>query len=337
VALVGESHPELAQVSDLSLYMLSIDNLRKRKDVSDATMDMVAGTLEGMHWLCFLSHMASELQARTSTELVHSQKGTQVWITVQSPELLRSWLDRLDPSPLGAQDPIAVEDMLRSFLVLDCVASLSASIHMTPSFRDALNPRALLLADTLARLHATHANPCDYGVDVIMQTRLDRSDGQTCYDPTSQMSLDLLHVACSDADTLEKLKALCLNVAKVRNVEVRFVGELQLLPSHMHALCRNIESISCRRPDTKDPILRVRIAMAYDPIEDMRRQLQARTSTDIDLVVRTSGEQRASGFFPVETMYSEWFYLPMLFPDLCIADVVDTLGKFKQRHRRHGA
>jgi undecaprenyl diphosphate synthase len=69
----------------------------------------------------------------------------------------------------------------------------------------------------------------------------------------------------------------------------------------------------------------------------MSREEKARERPDLDLVIRTSGEQRSSGFFPAQTLYSEWVYEPKLFPDFTVLDLVAALDAFRARDRRKGA
>lgn|GEM_PF-81344 len=56
-----------------------------------------------------------------------------------------------------------------------------------------------------------------------------------------------------------------------------------------------------------------------------------------DLIIRTSGEHRMSGFMPVQSRYSEWCFIEKNFPDLCITDIHQAIYSFKHKHRRYGA
>lgn len=55
-----------------------------------------------------------------------------------------------------------------------------------------------------------------------------------------------------------------------------------------------------------------------------------------DLVIRTSGEQRLSGFMPWQTAYSELYFTRVLYPDMSEADIHSALDWFSTRQRRHG-
>lgn len=56
-----------------------------------------------------------------------------------------------------------------------------------------------------------------------------------------------------------------------------------------------------------------------------------------DLVVRTSGEMRMSGFMSYQTAYSELFFVPELFPDLTFTRLASIAEEFKGRRRSFGS
>jgi len=55
-----------------------------------------------------------------------------------------------------------------------------------------------------------------------------------------------------------------------------------------------------------------------------------------DLVIRTSGEIRTSGFMIWQTAYSEWIFYPKYFPDFTTADFEKCIEEYKKRQRRFG-
>lgn len=55
-----------------------------------------------------------------------------------------------------------------------------------------------------------------------------------------------------------------------------------------------------------------------------------------DLVIRTSGEFRTSGFMPYQTAYSEYIFLDKYFPELCDKDMEDAVNEYSKRQRRFG-
>lgn len=64
--------------------------------------------------------------------------------------------------------------------------------------------------------------------------------------------------------------------------------------------------------------------------------LYTRDLPDPDLVVRTSGEKRLSGFMPWQTVYSELFFYPRYWPDFSKKDFQKILEEYRQRQRRFG-
>ena len=57
---------------------------------------------------------------------------------------------------------------------------------------------------------------------------------------------------------------------------------------------------------------------------------------DPDLIIRTSGEQRLSGFMPWQQEYAELYFAPWHFPDFTEARVDEILADFAKRERRKG-
>ena len=57
---------------------------------------------------------------------------------------------------------------------------------------------------------------------------------------------------------------------------------------------------------------------------------------DPDIVIRTSGEKRASNFLTWQTVYSEWFFPDVLWPDFNEDDLRKILDEYQNRDRRFG-
>jgi undecaprenyl diphosphate synthase len=58
---------------------------------------------------------------------------------------------------------------------------------------------------------------------------------------------------------------------------------------------------------------------------------------DVDLLIRTGGEQRLSDFLLWECAYAELWFSPRLWPDFAAADFARALADFAARDRRFGA
>jgi undecaprenyl diphosphate synthase len=58
---------------------------------------------------------------------------------------------------------------------------------------------------------------------------------------------------------------------------------------------------------------------------------------DVDLLIRTGGEQRLSDFLLWESAYAELFFTDVLWPDFTEADLASAVQAFAARDRRYGA
>ncbi len=58
--------------------------------------------------------------------------------------------------------------------------------------------------------------------------------------------------------------------------------------------------------------------------------------TDIDLLVRTSGEQRLSNFLLWQLSYSEMFFTETLWPDFMPDELEEIIERFQKRDRKFG-
>jgi undecaprenyl diphosphate synthase len=57
---------------------------------------------------------------------------------------------------------------------------------------------------------------------------------------------------------------------------------------------------------------------------------------DPDLVIRTSGEQRTSNFLTWQTVYSEWYFPTVYWPDFSKEELAKAIEEFGNRNRRFG-
>ncbi|HEY6058765.1 MAG TPA: polyprenyl diphosphate synthase [Candidatus Limnocylindrales bacterium] len=64
--------------------------------------------------------------------------------------------------------------------------------------------------------------------------------------------------------------------------------------------------------------------------------LYTRGSSDPDLIIRTSGEVRLSGFLPWQSVYSEYYFCDAFWPAFREIDFLRAIRTFQQRGRRFG-
>jgi len=70
--------------------------------------------------------------------------------------------------------------------------------------------------------------------------------------------------------------------------------------------------------------------------EDIEACLDTAGMPDPDLIIRTSGEQRLSGFMPWQSVYSEFYFTKTLMPDFDSKEFDLAMEDFQQRQRRMG-
>lgn len=142
------------------------------------------------------------------------------------------------------------------------------------------------------------------------------------------------------------------------NVNVRFIGRLQMLPDRLQRKLHDVES---RTSNYKRHVLNV--ALAYggqqEIIDAARRILEkglkgiikpADLSEEVmkehlytngqpypDLIIRSGGEKRLSNFLPYQSAYSELIFTDKRWPELTRRDFQAFLEEFSQRKRRFGA
>jgi short-chain Z-isoprenyl diphosphate synthase len=144
-------------------------------------------------------------------------------------------------------------------------------------------------------------------------------------------------------------------------VRVRVVGRLDLLPPSTVAAVRAAEAATGEYAD-----MQVTLAAAYggrEEISDAVRKLVADESAkntplpelieritpeaigrylyapdlpDPDLIIRTSGEIRLSGFLLWQSTYSEFYFTDVFWPAMRHIDFLRAVRSFQQRQRRFG-
>ena len=133
---------------------------------------------------------------------------------------------------------------------------------------------------------------------------------------------------------LDKDEKLERHARVLRLVNIYFVGDTELLPEEMVIKINNLHN----QLNSIEKKYRITIAIAYDPIKDLQQICtnNNRYQTPIDLVIRTSGEKRLSGFFPYHSMYSELIFFDKLWPEFNLLDLKKALKIFNNRERRFG-
>ncbi|MCL2317068.1 MAG: isoprenyl transferase [Actinomycetia bacterium] len=71
-------------------------------------------------------------------------------------------------------------------------------------------------------------------------------------------------------------------------------------------------------------------------VDQIAQYLYTKDQPDPDLIIRTSGEQRLSGFLTWQSAHSELYFCEALWPDFRRVDFYRALRAYAQRERRYG-
>lgn len=135
--------------------------------------------------------------------------------------------------------------------------------------------------------------------------------------------------------------------------KVRLVisGDLTVLPEELAVLCREKQNVTKQFEDKilnialnyggRQEILRAVNSLISKGVssvteEDFEKELYTAGLPDIDLIVRTSGEQRLSNFFPYQSVYAELYFTNAYWPDFNEEELEKALTWYSERNRRFG-
>jgi len=78
--------------------------------------------------------------------------------------------------------------------------------------------------------------------------------------------------------------------------------------------------------------------LSADAVDEawVENHLQTRGTPALDLLIRTSGEQRVSNFLLWQIAYSEIYFCPTLWPDFSQTDLLEAVLAYQRRERRFG-
>ncbi len=137
-------------------------------------------------------------------------------------------------------------------------------------------------------------------------------------------------------------------------VRVRVIGRLHEAPIDVQRSIRTAEertrggrrmalNIAFNYSGRTELVDALRALMAADvapaDVDEARiaEHLYTSGQPDVDLLIRTGGEQRMSNFLLWQTSYAELMFTPTLWPDFAEADLVAALDEFARRQRRFGS
>ena len=143
-------------------------------------------------------------------------------------------------------------------------------------------------------------------------------------------------------------------------VHVKVIGRVNLLPESLQELISNVEKATANYDKqflnfafayggraeivdaTKTIAEKVKNGeLNLDEVDESTFEKYLYTShmpkQDPDLIVRTSGEERLSGFLLWQSAYSELCFLDVYWPDFRLIDLLRAIRTFQKRKRRYGS
>lgn len=176
------------------------------------------------------------------------------------------------------------------------------------------------------------------------------------------LSTDNLARPANELDPLLRIiEGTVTELAEVGRWRVHPVGALDLLPVQTAAVLK--DAAECTKDSTG---LTVNVAVGYGgrreiadavrsllteqasrgisieelaevlDVEHIAEHLYTRGQPDPDLVIRTSGEQRLSGFLLWQSAHSEFYFCEAFWPDFRRVDFLRALRDYANRERRFG-
>jgi undecaprenyl diphosphate synthase len=141
------------------------------------------------------------------------------------------------------------------------------------------------------------------------------------------------------------------------NVRIRVIGERQTLPNDIKLLLEDAERLTRGNGQlnlviafnygSRDEITRAVKTVAEEiksgrlspddiSVDLLGQRLETTGIPDPELIIRTSGEMRLSNFLLWQAAYSEFVFLPCMWPDFNRDSLAEALNIYQQRERRFG-
>jgi undecaprenyl diphosphate synthase len=146
-------------------------------------------------------------------------------------------------------------------------------------------------------------------------------------------------------------------IKRLHETKTRFIviGEKALLPNDLIILLHKIENMTKNYSDrviymllgyggredilhAANEILKEAKEKKIEKVDSdtFKKYMLSKSVPDIDFVIRTSGEERLSGFMPWQSGYAELYFCKKYWPDFNRKDLKKALIEYSKRERRFG-
>jgi undecaprenyl diphosphate synthase len=150
-------------------------------------------------------------------------------------------------------------------------------------------------------------------------------------------------------------EVLCDKVDRLneKGVKVRYIGDIEKFPED---ICQKVkDGIEKTKNNT---VITVSFALNYGGRDEIIRAMKKAIASGIraenlneetfstfldtagvpdpDLIIRTGGQLRLSGYLPWQGVYAELYFTPILFPDFLPEELDKAIEEYQNRTRRFG-
>ncbi len=154
----------------------------------------------------------------------------------------------------------------------------------------------------------------------------------------------------SEVDTLMKLLEKYLKNEKdfflQNNVRFDYIGDCSIFSDKIKKLlntlceetkhCTSLTQVLALNYGAKDELVRAINKIKHKEINEDSIKEALDISVDVDLLIRTGGEQRISNYLLWQSAYAELWFSPTLWPEFSTEELGEIILKYKKAHRRFG-
>lgn len=157
---------------------------------------------------------------------------------------------------------------------------------------------------------------------------------------------NLMHLFANYISNSDEL----LKKAKEKGIKVRFFGNLNLFPKIIKEGVKRLEDETKRfnkmtlnvligyggKNEIAEAIVKANRSKKKVTLKNAKSFLPTSEVSDVDLVIRTSGEQRLSGLLPWQVAYAELYFVKHYWPEFTKRDFEKAIEEYNRRQRRFG-